>query len=91
MWSVETGSHAVLVFDGAGYHVAIIAQDNITLVSLPPYALELNPLENVWETPIEYDAGAVPWRLLGRRGATLSHLPGPVAMLRLPLSIILQW
>jgi len=48
---VAPGSHAALVTDGAGYHIAeaLTVPDNITLVRLPPYAPELNPLENVWE------------------------------------------
>ncbi|MGH9807239.1 MAG: IS630 family transposase [Terriglobia bacterium] len=48
---VAPGSHAALVFDGAGYHVAkdLAVPDNITLVPLPPYAPELNPVENIWE------------------------------------------
>ena len=48
---VAPGAHAALVFDGAGYHVAkdLAIPENITLVSLPPYAPELNPVENVWE------------------------------------------
>ena len=48
---VAPGSHAALVLDGAGYHVAkhLDVPDNITLVPLPPYAPELNPVENVWE------------------------------------------
>jgi hypothetical protein len=45
------GAHAVLVFDGAGYHTAssVRAPHNLTLLRLPPYAPELNPIENVWE------------------------------------------
>ena len=48
---VAPGSHAALVLDGAGYHVAkkLAVPNNITLVPLPPYAPELNPIENVWE------------------------------------------
>ena len=48
---VAPGSHAALVLDGAGYHIAkkLAVPDNITLVPLPPYAPELNPIENVWE------------------------------------------
>jgi DDE superfamily endonuclease len=44
-------SHAVLVLDGAGYHIAaaLTIPENVTLVRLPPYAPELNPIENVWE------------------------------------------
>ena len=48
---VAPGSHAALVIDGAGYHIAnaLAVPDNITLVRLPPYAPELNPIENVWQ------------------------------------------
>jgi transposase len=48
---IAPGAHAVLVFDGAGYHGAdaLSVPDNITLLRLPPYAPELNPIENVWE------------------------------------------
>ncbi len=47
---VASGHHAVLVLDGAGYHVAtkLIVPSNITLLHLPPYAPELNPVENIW-------------------------------------------
>lgn len=49
--AVAPGAHAVLVLDGAGWHVSHTLEppDNITLVCLPPYAPELNPVENVWE------------------------------------------
>lgn len=49
--SVVPGAHAVLVLDGAGWHTspAVEVPDNITLVPLPAYAPELNPVENVWE------------------------------------------
>jgi transposase len=48
---VAAGSHAALVLDGAGYHIAaaLTVPENITLVRLPPYAPELNPIENVWQ------------------------------------------
>ena len=41
---------AVLVWDRAGYHRAHQLQvpDNIALMELPPYAPELNPIENLW-------------------------------------------
>jgi hypothetical protein len=49
------GAHAilvlvlVLVLDGAGCHGAgaLIVPDNLSLVTLPPFAPELNPIENV--------------------------------------------
>ncbi len=42
--------HAVLVLDGAGWHVCGRLQipENITLLPLPPYSPELNPVELVW-------------------------------------------
>lgn len=42
--------HAVLVLDQAGWHVAnaLVAPDNLSLVPLPPYSPELNPVERVW-------------------------------------------
>jgi DDE superfamily endonuclease len=49
---VSAGAHAVLVCDGAGWHQSgerLIVPHNITLLRLPPYAPELNPIENVWE------------------------------------------
>jgi hypothetical protein len=49
---VAQGAHAVLVVDGAGWHQTggkLIVPTNITLLPLPPYAPELNPMENVWE------------------------------------------
>jgi hypothetical protein len=49
---VANDAHAVLVLDGAGWHQAggrLRVPDNITLLHLPPYAPELNPVENVWE------------------------------------------
>jgi transposase len=48
--TLEPDVQAVLVWDGAGYHRsrAVICPPNITLVSLPPYSPELNPVENLW-------------------------------------------
>jgi transposase len=49
--TVAPGAHAALLLDGAGYHIAadLKVPPNITLVPLPRYAPELNPMENVWE------------------------------------------
>jgi transposase len=49
--AVSPGAHAVLVFDGAGWHGGgeLVMPDNITPITLPPYSPELNPVENVWE------------------------------------------
>jgi hypothetical protein len=42
--------HAALIWDGAGYHTAksIRCPANITLIQLPPYSPERNPVENLW-------------------------------------------
>ncbi len=42
--------HAVLVLDQAGWHGAraLIVPPNLTLVPLPPYSPELNPVERLW-------------------------------------------
>ena len=49
--NVAPGGHAALRLDGAGHHIAedLKLPPNITLVHLPPYAPELNPMENVRE------------------------------------------
>ena len=42
--------HAVLGLDRAGWHKAkrLVVPSNITLVWLPPYLPQLNPVEEVW-------------------------------------------
>ena len=39
-----------MVWDGAGFHRAkhLKVPANVTLVELPPYSPELNPIENLW-------------------------------------------
>ena len=49
---VAANAHALLVCDGAGWHQRgkqLRVPDNITLLTLPPYTPELNPMENVWD------------------------------------------
>jgi hypothetical protein len=49
---VTPGAHAVVVLDGAGWHQQggrLKVPNNLSLLPLPPYAPELNPVENVWE------------------------------------------
>ena len=49
--AVTSGAHAVLVLDGAGWHKSggkLHVPGNISLLHLPPYSPELNPVENVW-------------------------------------------
>jgi transposase len=49
--SVASDAHAIIVLDGAGWHgwEGLQIPSNITLLTLPAYAPELNPVENVWE------------------------------------------
>jgi transposase len=48
--SLPEDAHAVMVLDGAGWHGAraLEVPANVTLVPLPPYSPELNPVERVW-------------------------------------------
>src|SRR3954468_13946841 len=48
---VAPGAHGVVVLDRAGWHGAggLAVPENLTLLPLPSYAPELNPVENVWE------------------------------------------
>lgn len=44
-------SRIIMVLDGAGWHRghALKAPPNMRLISLPPYAPELNPVEHLWD------------------------------------------
>ena len=46
----KPGRHAVVVMDGAGWHTNDIAADipNLSILKLPPYSPELNPIKQVW-------------------------------------------
>jgi len=48
--TIAEGEHVALVVDGAGWHASksLNVPYNITLVALPPYCPELNPVERVW-------------------------------------------
>jgi hypothetical protein len=49
---VAPGAHAVLLLDQAGWHQtggSLGLPDNISLLHLPSYSPELNPVENVWQ------------------------------------------
>lgn len=61
---VSPGAHAVVVCDGAGWHQPsqrLPIPDNISLLRLPPYAPELNPIENVWEYLLGNKLSMVVW------------------------------
>lgn len=48
---IASGCHAVLVIDRAGWHTTtkLSVPGNISLLRLPPYSPELNPMEQVWQ------------------------------------------
>ena len=47
---LPAGVHAVLIWDGAGFHTGgdLVVPGNVSLIHLPPYSPELNPVENLW-------------------------------------------
>jgi len=47
---IAPDAHVVLVLDQAGWHGAraLVVPPNLTLVPLPPYSPELNPVERLW-------------------------------------------
>jgi hypothetical protein len=61
---VSAGAIAVLVLDQAGWHTSprLTLPDNIVLLPLPPYAPELNPVENIWEYMRQNWFGHQVWR-----------------------------
>ena len=78
--SLEPRDHAVLIMDQAGWHVSrrLVVPANITILLLPPYSPELNPVERLWGYLRSHylsnrayegyqhllDAGAAAWREL---------------------------
>lgn len=49
--AVQTGHHALLILDCAGWHSSakdLKIPENISLLDLPPYSPELNPVERLW-------------------------------------------
>ena len=49
--NVAKKAHAIVIMDGAGWHTTgkLKIPDNISLMILPPYSPELNPVENIWQ------------------------------------------
>jgi hypothetical protein len=47
--TLPAGTHVLLVWDGAGYHVAkrLRVPGNLSVLRLPPYSPELNPVERL--------------------------------------------
>jgi transposase len=48
--TIAPDEHIVMILDQAGWHssAALVKPANITLVPLPAYSPELNPVERVW-------------------------------------------
>lgn len=48
--AVTPGAHGVVVLDKAGWHIAhdLVVPSNLSLVFLPSYSPELNPIERLW-------------------------------------------
>ena len=48
--TIPADEHAVMLGDGAGFHASkqLRIPDNVTVVKLPAYSPELNPIENMW-------------------------------------------
>jgi transposase len=48
--AIAPRAHAVVLMDKAGWHIAedLIVPANLSLVFLPPYSPELNPIERLW-------------------------------------------
>lgn len=50
--ALDVGSHAVLILDQAPWHsnakTELVVPSNITILDLPPYSPELNPVERLW-------------------------------------------
>ncbi len=48
---VDSGFHAIVMMDQASWHTteALVIPENISIMPLPPYSPELNPVEQVWQ------------------------------------------
>jgi hypothetical protein len=49
---VAVGAHAVVLCDQAAWHQTggkLTVPENISMLPIPPYSPELNPMENVWQ------------------------------------------
>ncbi|HET6519011.1 MAG TPA: IS630 family transposase [Geminicoccaceae bacterium] len=89
---LEPGIHAALILDRAGWHGgrSLAVPENITLLLLPPYSPELNPVERVWlylrerflslqvfkDYPAIVDACCVAWNRLTAEPGRLRSLCG---------------
>jgi transposase len=47
--TIAENAHAIVIMDRAPWHKAVITPNNITVIYLPSYSPELNPVEQVWD------------------------------------------
>lgn len=77
--TIPAGTHVVPVWDGAGYHSdrrSLRCPANLTLVTLPPYAPESNPVERLWLYLRQHHAGRVARGDEGGGAGRAGRLPG---------------
>ena len=48
--AVVPGAHGIVLMDKAGWHTSgdLVVPENLSLIFLPPYSPELNPIERLW-------------------------------------------
>jgi transposase len=48
---VDPEVHVVMIWDQAGFHTShkVAVPKNVTLIALPPYSPQLNPIEKLWQ------------------------------------------
>jgi hypothetical protein len=47
--TIAENIHAVVIMDRAPWHRSVIVPRNMSIIYLPPYSPELNPVEQVWD------------------------------------------
>ncbi len=47
--TANESTHIVMIMDRAPWHRSVIVPENMTIIFLPPYSPELNPVEQVWD------------------------------------------
>ena len=48
---VSSDVHAIIIWDQAGFHTSnnIRLPENVSIINLPPYSPQLNPIEKLWQ------------------------------------------
>lgn len=49
--ATPSGRQSVVIIDGAGWHTENVVDEfnNVSIIKLPAYSPELNPIEQVWQ------------------------------------------